>query len=287
MLIWFVTGASRGFGRQLAELALERGDAVVATARNPAALASELGPHERLLTATLDITDAQAAHAAVAGALERFGRIDVLVNNAGRGLIGAVEETSEAEVLAVFENNVFGTLAVTRAVLPSMRERRAGTIVNVSSVGGMASRSGGGIYGGTKFAIEGISEALRAELAPLGIRVVIVEPGAFRTDFHDPGSIRFSERVIDDYASTAGEFREAAATTNHLQRGDPRKAAAAMIAAATAADPPQRLVLGADALARIGAKLDQVRSDLDAWREVTVSTDLTRRLSVQARVHGG
>ena len=274
MLIWFVTGASRGFGRQLVELALERGDAVVATARNPAALASELGPHERLLTATLDITDAQATHAAVAGALERFGRIDVLVNNAGRGLIGAVEETSEAEVLAVFENNVFGTLAVTRAVLPSMRERRAGTILNVSSVGGMASRSGGGIYGATKFAIEGISEALRAELAPLGIRVVIVEPGAFRTDFHDPGSIRFSERVIDDYASTAGEFREAAASTNHLQRGDPRKAAAAMIAAATAADPPQRLVLGADALARIGAKLDQVRSDLDAWREVTVSTDL-------------
>ena len=274
MLIWFVTGASRGFGRQLVELALERGDAVVATARNPAALASELGPHERLLTATLDITDAQAAHAAVAEALERFGRIDVLVNNAGRGLIGAVEETSETEVLAVFENNVFGTLAVTRAVLPSMRERRAGTIVNVSSVGGMASRSGGGIYGGTKFAIEGISEALRAELAPLGIRVLIVEPGAFRTDFHDPGSIRFTERVIDDYASTAGEFREAAASTNHLQRGDPRKAAAAMIAAATAADPPQRLVLGADALARIGAKLDQVRSDLDAWREVTVSTDL-------------
>ena len=274
MLIWFVTGASRGFGRQLVELALERGDAVVATARNPAALAAELGPHERLLTATLDITDSQAAHAAVAGALERFGRIDVLVNNAGRGLIGAVEETSEAEVLAVFENNVFGTLAVTRAVLPSMRERRAGTILNVSSVGGMASRSGGGIYGATKFAIEGISEALRAELAPLGIRVVIVEPGAFRTDFHDPGSIRFSERVIDDYASTAGEFRDAAASTNHLQRGDPRKAAAAMIAAATAADPPQRLVLGADALARIGAKLDQVRSDLDAWREVTVSTDL-------------
>jgi len=275
MLIWFVTGASRGFGRQLAELVLERGDAVVATARDPAALASELGPHERLLPTTLDITDAQAAHAAVAGALERFGRIDVLVNNAGRGLIGAVEETSETEVLAAFENNVFGTLAVTRAVLPSMRERRAGTIVNVSSVGGMASRSGGGIYGGTKFAIEGISEALRAELAPLGIRVVIVEPGAFRTDFHDPGSIRFTERTIDDYAATAGEFREAAASTNHLQRGDPRKAAAAMIAAATAADPPQRLVLGADALARIGAKLDQVRSDLDAWREVTISTDLT------------
>ena len=191
MLIWCVTGASRGFGRQLTELALERGDAVVAAAREPAALASELGRHERLLTATLDVTDAQAARSAVAGALERFGRIDVLVNNAGRGLIGAVEEASEAEVRAVFENNVFGALAVTQAVLPSMRERRSGTIVNVSSVAGMAGRSGGGIYAGTKFAIEGISEALRAELAPLGIRVVIVEPGAFRTDFHDPGSIRF------------------------------------------------------------------------------------------------
>jgi NAD(P)-dependent dehydrogenase (short-subunit alcohol dehydrogenase family) len=274
MLIWFVTGASRGFGRQLSELVLERGDAVVATARDPSRLAAELGPRERLLTVALDVTDPDAANAAVAGALARFGRIDVLVNNAGRGLIGAVEEASEAEVQAVFENNVFGTLAVTRAALPSMRERRSGTIVNVSSVGGMASRSGGGIYAGTKFAIEGISEALRAELAPLGIRVVIVEPGAFRTDFHDPGSIHFSRRVIDDYASTAGEFRALAESTNHRQRGDPRKAAAAMIAAATAADPPQRLVLGADALARIAAKLDQVRSDLDAWREVTVSTDL-------------
>lgn len=274
MLIWFVTGASRGFGRQLCELVLERGDAVVATARDPSRLAAELGPPERVLTAALDITDPDAASATVAGALERFGRIDVLVNNAGRGLIGAVEEASEAEVRAVFENNVFGTLAVTRAALPSMRERRSGTILNVSSVGGMASRSGGGIYAGTKFAIEGISEALRAELAPLGIRVVIVEPGAFRTDFHDPGSIHFNARVIDDYASTAGEFRALAASTNHRQRGDPRKAAAAMITAATAADPPQRLVLGSDALARIGAKLDQVRSDLDAWREVTVATDL-------------
>jgi len=274
MLIWFVTGASRGLGRALAEHALERGDAVVATARDPSRLAAELGPDERVLTATLDITDQGAAQAAVAAALERFGRIDVLVNNAGRGLIGAVEEASEAEVLAVFENNVFGTLAVTRAVLPSMRERRAGTIVNVSSVGGMASRSGGGIYGGTKFAIEGISEALHAELAPLGIRVVIVEPGAFRTDFHDPGSIRFSERVIDDYEATAGEFRAAAVSTNHRQRGDPRKAAAAMIAVATAAAPPARLVLGPDALTRIEAKLDQVRSDLAAWREVSVSTDI-------------
>ena len=275
MLIWFVTGASRGFGRQLAELALERGDAVVATARDPAVLASELGSGDRVLTEALDITDTQAVQTAVAGALKRFGRIDVLVNNAGRGLIGAVEEASEAEVRAVFENNLFGMLAVTRAVLPSMREHRSGTIVNVSSVGGIASRSGGGIYAGTKFAIEGVSEAMRAELAPLGIRVVIVEPGAFRTDFHDPGSIRFSERVIEDYAATSGEFRDAAVSTNHRQRGDPRKAAAAMIEAATAAEPPLRLVLGADALARIEAKLDQVRADLDAWREVTVSTDLT------------
>ncbi len=274
MLIWFVTGASRGLGRALAELVLERGDAVVASARDPAALAAELGPRERVLTWALDITDERAAHGAVAAALERFGRIDVLVNNAGRGLIGAVEEASAAEVLAVFENNVFGTLAVTRAALPSMRERGSGTIVNVSSVGGMASRPGGGIYGGTKFAIEGISEALAAELAPLGIRVLIVEPGALRTDFHDPSSIRFCERVIDDYAPTAGAFRDAALDSNHRQPGDPRRAAAAMIAAATAAHPPARLVIGADALARIEAKLDGVRSDLAAWRELTVSTDL-------------
>lgn len=272
MLVWFVTGASRGFGRELSALALERGDAVVATARDPQPLAAELGANERLMCARLDLNDARTARAAVAAALERFGHVDVLVNNAGRGLIGAVEEVADEEAREVFDVNVFGTLAVTRALLPSMRARRSGTIVNISSVGGFVSRTGGGIYAATKFAIEGFSEALRAELAPLGIRVVIVEPGAFRTDFLDASSMRYAAQVIDDYAETAGEFRGSAATGNHRQPGDPRKAAAAMIAAATAADPPLRLVLGQDALDRVAVKLDRVHADLEAWAEISRST---------------
>jgi NADP-dependent 3-hydroxy acid dehydrogenase YdfG len=273
MLVWFVTGASRGFGRHIARLALERGDAVVATARDPRRLRAEFGSEERLLAVRLDITDEQAAHEAVAAGLERFGRIDVLVNNAGRALIGAVEEASAAEVHAVFDNNVFGTLAVTRAVLPSMRARRSGTVVNVSSVGGIAARSGGGIYAGTKFALEGISEALRGELEPLGIRVLIVEPGAFRTDFHDPSSMHLCERELEDYVATAGEFRRMAARSNHAQPGDPRRGAAAIVAAATADAPPARLVLGRDAVARIAAKLDQVRGDIDAWAATDTDHD--------------
>jgi NAD(P)-dependent dehydrogenase (short-subunit alcohol dehydrogenase family) len=273
MLVWLVTGASRGLGRHVCEAALTRGDAVVATARDPAQLADALGSPERLLTAALDITDERAARAAVAAALERFERIDVLVNNAGRGLIGAVEEASDAEARAVFDVNVFGTLAVLRAALPSMRERRSGTVVIVTSVGGIAARSGGGVYAGTKFALEGIGEAMRAELAPLGIRVLLVEPGAFRTDFHDASSLRFARRELADYAPTAGEFRELAVRSNHRQPGDPRKAAAAIVAAAAAAEPPARLVLGADAAARIVAKLDGVRADVDAWARLDTDHD--------------
>ncbi len=276
MQTWLITGAARGFGLELTRLALARGDAVVAGARNPRHVDEAFGgaAPEQLLAVALDVTSETQAAEAVARATERFGRIDVLVNNAGRGLIGAVEEASDEEIRGVFDVNLFGLLSVTRAVLPIMRRQGSGRIVNISSVGGFTARSGGGIYAGTKFAVEAVSEAMRAELAPLGIQVIIIEPGGFRTDFLDPSSMVLSARTIEDYASTAGEFRDWAGRGNHKQPGDPRKAAAAIVAVATADDPPLRLVLGPDALARIEEKLKQVGSDIAAWRQLSLSTDI-------------
>jgi NAD(P)-dependent dehydrogenase (short-subunit alcohol dehydrogenase family) len=270
--VWFITGASRGFGLEIARQVLERGDAVVATARNPSAIEKALGSEPSLLPLALDVNDETQAAAAAARAVERFGRIDVLVNNAGRGLLGGVEETSDAEVRAVFDTNVFGLLTVTRALLPAMRAQRSGRVLNLSSVGGMSASAGWGVYCATKFAVEGLSEALRAELAPLGIAVVIVEPGAFRTDFLDASSLQRVASPIEDYAATAGRTRTWANDTNHAQLGDPVKAATAMIAAALSTDPPLRLPLGADCVARIEDKLASVQRDLDRTRAVALST---------------
>ncbi|HEV7732197.1 MAG TPA: oxidoreductase [Candidatus Binatia bacterium] len=270
--VWLVTGASRGFGLEIARLALAHGDAVVAAARDPASIESGLGRHDRLLAVTLDVTDEAQAQQAVAAALDRFGRIDVLVNNAGRGLLGAVEEASAKEVRAVFAVNVDGLLAVTRAVLPSMRKRRSGHVINISSVGGFSSSPGWGVYCATKFAVEGLSEALRAELAPLGIQVTVIEPGTFRTDFLDPSSLQRTAGTIDDYSATAGATRHWAETTNHGQLGDPTKAAAAIIAIGSSATPPLRLQLGADCVQRVEQKLALVKRELDAWRELSLST---------------
>jgi NAD(P)-dependent dehydrogenase (short-subunit alcohol dehydrogenase family) len=272
---WFITGASRGLGLEVARLALARGDAVVAAARNPHHVEEAFGGMpEHVLAVALDVTDEAQVAEAVARATERFARIDVLVNNAGRGLIAAVEEASDEEIRSVFDINVFGLLSVTRAVLPIMRAQGSGRILNISSVGGFTARAGGGIYAGTKFAVEGLSEALRAELDPLGIQVTIVEPGSFRTDFLDPSSMVLSAGAIEDYASTAGEFRSRADLVNHKQPGDPRRAAAAIVVVATADEPPLRLVLGPDAVARIEEKLERVASDIAAWRELSLSTDV-------------
>ena len=274
MLVWFITGSSRGFGLEIARLALERGDAVVASARDPYQVEAALpGFGDRLLAPALDVTNEDKAREAVAQAMQRYTRIDVLVNNAGRGLLGAVEEVSDDEVRDLFETNVFGLLTVTRAVLPIMRQQRSGWVLNISSVGGFTNfRAGAGIYGATKFAVEGISEAMRAELEPLGIWVTIVEPGAFRTDFLDPRSLRMARRTIEDYAATAGQIREWAHRENRQQPGDPVKAAAAMIEIATVANPPLRLPLGSDSLARIEEKLASVAAELDEWRELARST---------------
>jgi NAD(P)-dependent dehydrogenase (short-subunit alcohol dehydrogenase family) len=273
MKIWFVTGASRGFGSLVTEQALTRGDAVAATARNPKTLTDRFGDQPNLLVLALDVTDEAQAREAAAAAIARFGRIDVLLNNAGFGLMGAVEEASAAEVEAVYRTNVFGLLNVTRAVLPYMRRARAGRILNVSSIGGYRGAAGFGVYSSTKFAVEGLSEALHAELTPLGIDVTVVEPGYFRTDFLDASSLAVSPSVIADYEGTAGQVRRVATRLSHNQPGDPSKLARVLLELADAPNPPVRMPLGSDTVAAIEAKLASDAAIVAAWREVAVSTD--------------
>ena len=275
MRVWFITGASRGFGALIAEAALAAGDAVVATARTPSSVIERLGSHERLLATRLDVTNEAEAHQAAGEAVKKFGRIDILVNNAGYGLLGAVEEASDAEARKLFGTNVFGLLNVTRAVLPHMRRQRSGHIVNLSSVGGYTGYPGWGVYGATKFAVEGISEALAGEVAPLDIKVTVVEPGFFRTDFLDETSLSRTALEIDDYSDSVGKTRAHAADANHGQRGDPRKLAQAFIRLANAKNPPLRLPLGSDTVERIEAKNAFVAKELAEWRTVATSTDFT------------
>ena len=233
MKTWFITGASRGFGALITEAVLATGDAVVATARD----SSPIADRPRLIKLPLDVTNEAQARDAAARAIENFGSIDVLVNNAGYGLLGAVEEASAAETGQVFATNVFGLLNVTRAVLPYMRARRCGHIVNMSSVGGYAAYPGWGIYCATKFAVEGISEALSIELAPLGIHATVVEPGYFRTDFLSAQSLRSTTETIEDYVDTVGEMRTFAAAADHHQPGDPQRLAQAIVQLGTARKP--------------------------------------------------
>jgi NAD(P)-dependent dehydrogenase (short-subunit alcohol dehydrogenase family) len=273
MRTWFITGSARGLGLEIARAALAAGDNVVATARRPALVEAALPEDgDRLLAVELDVTDQARAHGAVREALRRFGRIDVLVNIAGRGLLGAVEEVTDEEARALFDVNVFGTLAVTRAVLPVLREQRSGTVVIISSVGGFTQGPGWGVYGATKCAVEGFSESLSAELAPLGIDVLIVEPGIFRTDFLDSSSLRIADARIEDYAPTAGRTRSWVADHNHTQPGDPAKAAAAIVTVLDAPERPLRLQLGADCGTRVQAKLAKVAAELATWRDLAMST---------------
>ncbi len=273
MSVWFVTGASRGLGAAITREALSRGHQVTATARDADALRRAFAESPDVLPMAVDVTDERQINAAVEATVERFGRIDVLVNNAGRGQVGAVEEVSDAAARALFELNVFGVLNVLRAVLPTLRAQRSGHVINIGSVGGFATAPGVGLYGATKFALEGLSEALRGELAPLGINVTVVEPGGFRTDFLDSSSLQIEPTVIADYAASAGATRETIVTYNHLQRGDPARAAAAIVDVTEIDEPPLRLQLGADSIERIEAKLDLVRRELDQWRSVALSTD--------------
>lgn len=271
--VWFITGASRGFGALITREALAAGDAVVATARDPKSITDKNGEHPNLLAVKLDVTNEQEAHAAVGAAVKKFGRIDVLLNNAGYGLLGAVEEASGPEVERMFATNVFGVLNVTRAVLPEMRHQRSGHVINISSIGGYAAYIGWGTYGATKFAIEGITEALAMELKPLGIKATVVEPGFFRTDFLDDNSLVKTKSIIDDYDETVGAMRKFAVDANHAQPGDPTKFAKGMVTLAHAENPPLRMPFGTDTLARIAEKNAYVEAETAQWRELAASTD--------------
>ncbi|WP_036044848.1 oxidoreductase [Paraburkholderia mimosarum] len=271
--VWFITGASRGIGALIAEAALADGNAVVAAGRNVRAIAERLGESSALLPVALDVANEAEAKAAVQAAVEKFGRIDVLVNNAGFGLLGAVEESSDKDVRRMYDTNIFGLLNVTRAVLPTMRANRSGHVVNISSIGGYRAAAGFGVYSSTKFAVEGITEALHAELKPLGIQATVVEPGYFRTDFLDASSLAVAPEVIVDYDETSGAVRRKAVQMNHNQPGDPRKLAAALITLVDASNPPLRLALGTDTLAAIAAKNAYVAQETEAWKDLSRSTD--------------
>ncbi|RON40890.1 short-chain dehydrogenase/reductase [Pseudomonas frederiksbergensis] len=271
--VWLVTGASRGIGAKIVAAALANGDAVVATARDASTLIERFGDQPGLLAATLDVTNEAQGAAVAKAAIEHFGRIDVLVNNAGFGLLGAVEEASSDEIKRLYETNVFGLLNVTRGVLPYMRAAHSGHVINISSVGGFQSAPGYGVYCSTKFAVEALSEALHGELAPLGVKVTVVEPGYFRTDFLDTNSLVESPETIADYAPTAGEVRKLAKAVNQQQPGDPEKLAQAMITLVEADNAPLRLPLGTDSVRYIEAKNAFVADELNTWRALSESTD--------------
>jgi NAD(P)-dependent dehydrogenase (short-subunit alcohol dehydrogenase family) len=272
--VWFITGAARGLGAEMVKAALAAGDDVVAAVRDPGRAAETLPAHPRLALVRLDVRSEAEAQAAVQAAIARFGRIDVLVNNAGYGLLGAVEEASAEEVERLFATNVFGLLTVTRAVLPEMRRRRSGHILNLSSVGGYAAYPGWGVYGATKFAVEGLTEALAAELAPSGIFATVLEPGFFRTEFLDGSSLQRTGRELPDYADTVGAMRSFATGHNKQQPGDPAKLAALVLEVVAAPHPPVRLPIGADSVARLEEKNAAVAAELAPWRARAIATQV-------------
>jgi len=271
--VWFITGTSSGFGRLLAEYLLSLGANVVATARRPDTLSdltTRYPANAQILA--LDVTQPDQVDAAVKDALARFGHIDVLVNNAGYGVTGALEEVSEKEFMPMFETNVFGLIRLTKALLPQFRERRSGNIVNLSSIGGLLGLPGWSMYNATKFAVEGLSEALGAELDPLGIHVTIVEPGPFRTEFLGTSGVK-SGHQIADYVQTAGKTREYFESQNGKQPGDPQKAVEAIVTAVSVPQPPRHLLLGKIALDRFRGKIKTFEAEIAAWEPVTLGAD--------------
>ncbi|MET0990184.1 MAG: oxidoreductase [Glaciihabitans sp.] len=274
MATWLITGCSTGLGRALAVAVLDRGENAIVTARDVTRVEDIAAGHpENALAVALDVTDSAQIAEAVKLGTEKFGQIDVLVNNAGYGYRAAVEEGDAADVRALFDTHFFGSADMIKAVLPQMRARRSGTIVNLSSIGARANPAGSGYYSAVKCAIEGLTGSLRKELAPLGITAMVVEPGGFRTDFAGR-SLTQSTTVIDDYADTAGKRRKENDATHGTQPGDPTKAAQAIIAAVEAADTPEMLVLGTDAVAVFRAALEAQLASLEDWRAVGESTDI-------------
>jgi len=271
--VWFITGCSTGFGKELARLVLDRGWRAVVTARHLDRLTGLASGHEEnALAVQLDVTDRAQIALAVRQAEEKFGCIDVLVNNAGYGYLAAIEEGEDEQIRAMFETNFFGLVAMTNAVLPGMRQRRSGHIVNFSSIGGLVSFAATGYYHATKYAVEGLSESLSIELAPLGIKVLIVEPGPFRTDWAGR-SLLESGTVINDYDSTAGERRRQTHERSGRQQGDPVRAGKAIIEAVGSQNPPLHLLLGKPALEMGYRKLEALKKDFDSWRQTTLGAD--------------
>lgn len=271
MTVWFITGASRGLGAQIARTALDHGADVAVGVRNPDQLPSDIA--ERAFAVRLDVTHDADISAAVAAVVERFGRIDVLVNNAGRGLLGALEEVTDAEARSLFDLNVFGLINVTRAVLPHMRASGGGKLVHIGSRSGFEGEPGVGLYSASKFAVAGISEALSAELAPFGIQSMVVEPGVFRTDFLDGSSLSMPANRIDAYDGTpAHDTLDWVDDANHTQLGDPVEGAALIYEVANEDKLPRHLLLGRDAVERWRVKAAQMADDVTAWEKKSLAT---------------
>jgi NAD(P)-dependent dehydrogenase (short-subunit alcohol dehydrogenase family) len=273
--VWFITGSSTGFGYLLAKEALRRGERVIATARDASKLDDLFKQHpDTARTFALDVTQPAEIESVAKQAIAAFGHIDVLVNNAGYGVNGAIEEVSEEEFEPMFQTNIYGLIRTTRAFLPHFRQRRSGHIFNLSSIGGLIGGAGWGFYNVTKFAVEGFSEALAAELKPLGIHVTVVEPGPFRTDFLGRSG-KLAAKELPEYKDTAGKAREYLETQSGKQPGDPQKAVEAIITAADSPNPPLHLILGKIALTRFRDKLAQWDKEIAAWEPVTVGADFT------------
>lgn len=269
--VWFITGTTRGLGTEIAKAALAAGDKVVATGRDVAAVIEALGDHNELLPVALDVTDEKQAVDAVRSAVEKFGGVDVVVNNAGYAVLGALEELSDAEVREQFETNVFGLLNVTRAALPVLRAQGRGHVINISSVAGYHGGAGASAYCATKYAVEGITECLALEVAPFGLDVTVVEPGYFRTEFLSSHSVRFAQQVIEDYARNPAGSREAVLAVHGKQANDPKKLAQALVVLASADKPPLRFTAGSDAVGYFEGELEKRHHELAAWLELSTS----------------
>ncbi|MBD2074269.1 SDR family NAD(P)-dependent oxidoreductase [Phormidium sp. FACHB-592] len=278
--VWFITGASRGFGLEITKAALAAGDRVVATVRRqPAQLAATLDNHPELSVVQMDVAQEDQVQAAVKQGIARFGRIDVLVNNAGYGMVTAIEEATDAEVRKQYDTNVFGLLNVTRAVLPHLRQQKSGHVINISSIFGYDVVPGWGLYGSTKFAVEGISKGLAVELAPLGIHVTTVAPGLFTTDFLSTDSYVAAKTIIDDYQATVGRMRSGTDALHGNQPGDPKKFAQVMIQLANTDRPPLHLPVGKDAVSMYQNNATKMAQEIEAWLPVATSTDHDYRVA--------
>ncbi|MGA9673427.1 MAG: oxidoreductase [Terracidiphilus sp.] len=271
--VWFITGTSTGFGYLLAKELLRRGECVIATARDVSKLkdlAAQYPDHARIFT--LDVTKPAEIESVAQQAIAAFGHIDVLVNNAGYGVTGAIEEVSEDEFEPMFQTNIYGLIRTTRAFLPHFRQRHTGHIFNLSSIGGLTGAPGWGFYNVTKFAVEGFSEALAGEMRPLGVHVTVVEPGPFRTDFLGRSG-KLAAKELPEYVETAGKAREYLKSQSGKQPGDPQKAVEAIITVADSPAPPVHIILGKPALARFRDKLAQWQKEIAAWEAVSAGTD--------------